>query len=97
MTHSKHPVPTGPVGWPRRASVRFGCALALSLLAVLAPEAQAQETGEISGRAVDEASQAPLASVQVYLEGTGLGTLTNAEGQYVITNVPAGRDRKSVV
>lgn len=93
MTHSKHPAPTtpgSPVGWPRRASVRLGVALTFSLLALLSPGAHAQQAGEVTGRVVDELSQAPLASVQVYLDGTGLGTLTNAEGQYVITNVPAG-------
>ena len=35
-------------------------------------------------------SLAPLASTQVYLVGTGIGTLSNAQGRFLILNVPPG-------
>lgn len=50
----------------------------------------AQDAGRVIGQVVDAGSGAPLASVQVYLEGTGLGTLTRQDGRFIILNVPAG-------
>lgn len=46
--------------------------------------------GTIRGRVIDEATQEPLASVQVYVTGTSLNSLTDASGNYVITDVPPG-------
>jgi TonB-dependent starch-binding outer membrane protein SusC len=54
--------------------------------AVQAPAAQ----GSITGHVMDGTSRRPLSSAQVFLEGTGLGGLTSATGQYAIANVPAG-------
>jgi TonB-dependent SusC/RagA subfamily outer membrane receptor len=50
----------------------------------------AQQTGTVTGNVTDGQSGAVLPSVQVYLVGTGLGTLTNADGRFLIVNVPAG-------
>lgn len=50
----------------------------------------AQQTGSVSGSVVEAGTLRPLATVQVSLQGTGLGTLTNQEGQYQISSVPAG-------
>ncbi|GAB2951985.1 TonB-dependent receptor [Hymenobacter coalescens] len=49
----------------------------------------AAQTGAVSGRILDEKQQA-LPGVTVIIEGTQLGSSTNAEGQYLIQNVPAG-------
>jgi TonB-dependent starch-binding outer membrane protein SusC len=49
----------------------------------------AQQSATITGRITDAGSSAPLSEVQVYLVGTGTGTLTNASGRYVL-NVPPG-------
>ncbi|NLG63792.1 MAG: SusC/RagA family TonB-linked outer membrane protein [Candidatus Cloacimonetes bacterium] len=46
--------------------------------------------GTIVGRVIDEATQEPLASVQVYVVGTALNALTDGNGSYVINGVPAG-------
>ncbi|RTQ52142.1 SusC/RagA family TonB-linked outer membrane protein [Hymenobacter gummosus] len=45
--------------------------------------------GTVSGRVLDEKQQA-LPGVTVIIEGTQLGSSTNAEGQFLIQNVPAG-------
>jgi TonB-dependent starch-binding outer membrane protein SusC len=66
--------------------------LALVLSAGLTAVAQAQtQTGRVTGIVVDSLSRAPLAGVQVYLEGSTLGAMTRNDGRYVITNVPPGR------
>ena len=55
-------------------------------------DAQGPSNGEgrIVGRIVDETSARPLVGVQVYLEGTGLGALSDINGRYLILRVPAG-------
>jgi TonB-dependent SusC/RagA subfamily outer membrane receptor len=64
--------------------------MALALAAFALP-ASAQDTGTITGMVSDAASGGGLNSVQVYIEGTGLGTLTNQNGRFIIINVPAGQ------
>ncbi|GAB3824215.1 SusC/RagA family TonB-linked outer membrane protein [Hymenobacter jeollabukensis] len=46
--------------------------------------------GTVGGRVLDEKAQ-PLPGVTVIIEGTQLGSSTNAEGQFLIQNVPAGQ------
>jgi TonB-dependent starch-binding outer membrane protein SusC len=65
--------------------IAWACAMAL-FPAVLA----AQERGTITGSVVDQATQQPLAGVQVSVAGTQLGTLTNQQGRFLIPNVPVG-------
>lgn len=50
----------------------------------------AAQTGTITGEVQEAGSGAPAGGVQVYLVGTGAGTLTNAAGRYVLPNVPPG-------
>jgi len=50
----------------------------------------ARQTGEITGTATDAATGVPLASVQVFVSGTGRGTLSNKEGRFLIRHVPVG-------
>src|SRR5262245_47587232 len=71
--------------WLTRTSVLIPLVLASSPLA-------AQNGGTVTGRVSNAAGQ-PLPSAQVYLVGTGLGTLTGANGRYTIVNVPAGSYR----
>jgi len=42
------------------------------------------------GRIVDETTAQPLSGVQVYVEGTRLGTITDINGRYLILNVASG-------
>ena len=48
------------------------------------------QSGKLTGVVTDATSGQPLAGVQVYLEGTGRGVLTQENGRYFIVNVPAG-------
>jgi TonB-linked SusC/RagA family outer membrane protein len=60
-------------------------ALVLGLLVLAAGPLSAQQTTyTISGRALDETSNAPLAGVQVSVRGTRFGALTNAQGRYSV-------------
>ncbi len=47
-------------------------------------------TGKITGLVKDEETGEPLPGVNVFLEGTNFGAATNADGYYVILNVPPG-------
>ncbi len=51
----------------------------------------AGETGRIIGRIIDADTREPLAGVNVIVEGTELGAATDADGRYLITNVPPRR------
>ncbi|MFL5525243.1 MAG: SusC/RagA family TonB-linked outer membrane protein [Gemmatimonadaceae bacterium] len=62
---------------------------ALALL-VTPALAVAQGAGIIRGRVTDAATSAPLAGVQVRVEGTAIGALTDAEGAFTITGAPSG-------
>ena len=52
-------------------------------------------TGKIEGTIRDKDSGQPMSGVQVTVEGTRLGNITNADGYYFILSVPPGR--RSVV
>ena len=53
--------------------------------------AAAQQTGTVAGIVRNAATNDPLASAQVSIQGTGYGTLTQPNGRFVIANVPAGQ------
>ncbi len=69
---------------------RFALAAALFLYLVPAPSPLAAQTGTIAGIVRSGASNQPLSNVQISVEGTGLGGLTNNEGRILILQVPAG-------
>ena len=48
-------------------------------------------TGKIEGTIRDKDSGKPLLGVQITIEGTRLGNVTNADGYYFVLNVPPGR------
>jgi TonB-linked SusC/RagA family outer membrane protein len=64
--------------------------LAVGLASLLPAVLAAQTTGTVRGRVTDAASRQQIAGVQVVVEGTRLGALTQQDGEYVIANVPAG-------
>ncbi len=66
---------------------RIASLFALVLFAPMALAAQA--TGIIDGRITDQTTGRPIESAQVFVEGTTLGAMTNAQGAYRITGVPA--------
>jgi TonB-dependent starch-binding outer membrane protein SusC len=74
--------------WPRFAS----SILALSVLLVFLPSsAFGQDTGTIEGTIVEANTERPLSAVQVTVPGTNRGALSNAEGFFRVTGVPAGQ------
>ena len=56
-----------------------------------APASAQEAAARITGLIRDAESQRPLAGVQVYIEGTSLGSLTTSEGRFVLQNVRPGR------
>ena len=59
-------------------------------LANLASPSHGQQTGTIRGRIVAARTQLPLADVQVRVDGTRVGTVSGADGSYIIPNVAEG-------
>lgn len=67
------------------------CGAVLAALAIVPVMATAQQTGTITGRVVDAASRAPVASAQVVVVGTSLGATTRDDGSYRIAGVAPGQ------
>src|SRR5216110_1882200 len=49
-----------------------------------------QAEGRVIGRVVDARTSAPLSSARVYIVGTEIGVLTNADGRYELLGIAAG-------
>ena len=73
-----------------------GVVLSLCLALVTPTALQAQATGTVAGQIVDAQSLRPVDGAQVYLAGLSQGTLTRANGRYVIVNVPVGTHEVTV-
>src|SRR5512140_2385597 len=75
-----------------RATMKWGTrfCLLVSMLMVTAGLAKAQQSGRITGLVLDSATAKPLASARVLVVGTTLGSNTNSDGRFTISNVPAG-------
>ncbi len=70
-----------------RTSVRIPTVLLAGAVALALPaQTQAQVTGTVTAAETGE----PLATVQVSIEGTGIGGLTDERGRYLLVGVPAG-------
>lgn len=65
-------------------------AAVFTVASVLVATPIAAQTGTVTGAITDASNGAGIQSVQVYLVDTGLGTLSNASGRFLILNVPAG-------
>ena len=63
--------------------------LSFLLMLGLTASASAQAVGTITGGVTDEAGRGVL-SVQVFVLGPDIGTLSQADGRYLLLNVPAG-------
>lgn len=72
--------------------VAFAPVLAAAvLLTAGAPQASFAQQGSIRGTVTNAQTGAPIVGAQVGIRGTSIGTITNDEGQYLITRVPPGR------
>jgi TonB-dependent SusC/RagA subfamily outer membrane receptor len=65
--------------------------LLLLLASAGTASAAAQETGSLGGRVVEAETGRPLLSAQVFIPGTGAGTLTDQSGEFVLEDVPPGQ------
>ncbi len=70
-----------------QSSLRFIFAAILLFVSV---DAFSQGAGRITGRVLETGTNEPLIGVNVFLEGTTQGTVTDLEGYYVILNVTPG-------
>jgi hypothetical protein len=71
--------------------VRMGSVQRIGLIGLAAVAvAMAAEYGRIRGRIVDAKTGEPLVGASVVVEGTQLGGATDANGEYLIPNVPVG-------
>jgi TonB-linked SusC/RagA family outer membrane protein len=66
------------------------CAVALLLPGLSVVSGQQQQVGTIVGQVVSGAARTPTLGAQVAVVGTQFGALTNAEGRFIIRNVPVG-------
>ncbi len=72
--------------WPARLPT---FAIAMFMAVVTASTAQAQ-TGSITGRVTDAASQQPILGVQVFIAASGQSATSDADGRYTISAAPVG-------
>lgn len=63
----------------------------LLILLAAAAIGLAANTGNITGKVTDRRTGEPLPGASVVVEGTELGAATDANGQYLIINIPPGR------
>jgi TonB-linked SusC/RagA family outer membrane protein len=65
----------------------------LLLLALAAPMGalHGQRTGTVTGVVTNAQTGEPMAGVQVFLEGTNFGRVTQQNGRYLLVGVPVGR------
>ncbi|MGI9181994.1 MAG: SusC/RagA family TonB-linked outer membrane protein [Longimicrobiaceae bacterium] len=73
-----------------RAALMLAALLAVAGAGIPPGPLAAQERGTINGEVVHATTGRPLAGVQVSIPGSGLGTLTNSSGRFLLVNVPAG-------
>ena len=69
----------------RRTNAALVVGASLALLCAGGLSAAAQTTGVIRGKVTDATTGRPVDGAQLYVAGTDLGTLTNADGQYQFT------------
>ncbi len=66
-------------------------ALLIIILLVAIANLYSGQTGKISGRVMDAEKKEPLPGVNVFLEGTAFGGITDINGYYFIINIPPGK------
>lgn len=70
--------------------------LYVSLLIILLPTLLFSQKATIRGNVYDKASAAPVGFATVTLDGTGLGTTTDLNGFFTISNVPVGMQKLKI-
>ena len=67
--------------------------IVITLLSVLTVTGLAQTTGKISGVVTNTTTGEPLLGVNITVEGTSMGAVTDINGEYYIINMPLGTYR----
>src|SRR5690606_7961876 len=81
----------GCMGLSFRLPSLVAAALAAGAVAALTPSSlPAQAAGTVQGVVQEAGTLRPLPNMQVFVPSAGRGTLTNAQGRYMLLNVPAG-------
>ena len=80
-----------PEHWPR-AVYTVGACILIPIFSL-----QAQDPAILEGKVTDAVTSRPLENVQVTVDGTRLGALTNAQGAYRITGIPAPGGTASIL
>lgn len=65
--------------------------LLAAVLSLTVPSALLAQTGSVTGKITDRGTLQPIADAQVIVTGTALVTQSNRDGEYRLSNVPAGR------
>ncbi len=77
-------------GLPSAARAAWIPATIVALLVATSGPLSAQATGSISGQITDASSGRPLANAQVFVQSLNVGSLTRANGRFLIVSVPVG-------
>lgn len=77
----------------RRRRVVTAPGLLVLAAALLVPAGLRAQQGSVTGTVTAAADARPLSGVQVTIEGTQIGALTDQQGHYRLTSVPAGSHR----
>lgn len=68
----------------------FLAAAAVALVALGVPQTAVAQAGSVTGRVTNAETGEPLQGARLVIDGTNIGTITNADGRYVITGAPTG-------
>jgi hypothetical protein len=68
-------------------SLRRFVSLVIMVSLVSVTNVSGQQLGQLSGVVIDAENGLPMSGVQVYLEGSSFGNLTNSEGRYIIRGI----------
>ncbi|MFB3112792.1 MAG: carboxypeptidase-like regulatory domain-containing protein, partial [Gemmatimonadales bacterium] len=81
---------------PRFSKAMLMCGVVGLLFASSATEAAAQRTGTVRGVVSAQGTGRPIQDAQVAVLATRIGTTTDREGNYELTNVPEGSVRLQI-
>ena len=70
---------------------RLGPALVALVMGLTGATAASAQSGTVTGTVKNRVTGQALSGVQIYLVGTTVGQISNAEGRFLIPNVAAGR------
>lgn len=62
----------------------------LSVILVISVSAFGQRNGRITGKLIDASNNEPLSYANVALAGTSIGSITDEEGMFTLSGIPAG-------